>query len=64
MKCKCANKISILPILFLLMSNSRLMRITRAGCGSQTTIAIEHIIGRKPIDLPFVEQFSLNNLFH
>jgi uncharacterized protein YbjT (DUF2867 family) len=26
-----------------------LFRITRAGYGSQTTIAAEHIIGRKPI---------------
>ena len=26
-----------------------LFRITRAGYGSQTTIAVEHIMGRKPI---------------
>ena len=30
-----------------------LFRITRAGYGSQTTTAVEHIIGRKPI--PFAQ---------
>ena len=30
-----------------------LFRITRSGYGSQTTTAVEHIIGRKPI--PFAQ---------
>ena len=30
-----------------------LFRITRAGYGSQTTTAVEHVMGRKPI--PFAQ---------
>ena len=36
-----------------------LFRITRAGYGSQTTTAVEHIIGRKPIPLHNLQRIML-----